>query len=599
MELNAGPGKPPGSTAASWLQTDIRIVPNGDISLRWLTTFLMLVFPTAVLFVNRADSYTFWLLVLVGIWVWLRHGARPFLDRWSKLLLLAFALFFGITVLAYLFGLQTQDGFRFLGRYSRFLFLAPVYLAFRRYPPTAKTVFLGLALGALSGGVVSVWHFLQVHHFIRMEAATDLSIIFGDLATTMVLCTVAGFGLMAASRRSWSVPLLILCVAGGVAATLLSGTRGAWIPLFLLPLVLMTPMGGFLKRRYLFVIVLVLVAVFSSLYSIGQSGTQERITDAVQYLRRYPVALAAATADNDGGSMRPHCDGGAAFLGAWLNAAYIPKNIQAGVLPINGNRIQGIPDCRGDYALLLQNIESNVPSTAAFQRVPAGAHGQQLSAVLVRGTGSVGFAGARESGVSFRSDDFHRVVFSSHQDLGQAINVEVAAHRSLELVPMDGYFGEYSMSIANNSIGMRLEMWRAAWHLFLQHPFLGIGTGAYQSGTRGLILAGEIAPFAGAFDHPHNDYFNALASFGIVGFLLLLSVLLLPAWFFVRAAYGGKHTVYALGLAGLFTVIGFAIYAITDVVFLHNMMIIWYVTYVALFVALIQAQAEKHNNGTA
>ncbi|MGH8379116.1 MAG: hypothetical protein ACRER7_09170, partial [Gammaproteobacteria bacterium] len=144
----------------------IRMISNADIPLRWFTSLLMLVFPTAVLFVNRADSYSFWLLVLVGIWVWIRHGARPFLDRWSGALLLAFAVFFGVTVLAYLCGLQTQDGFRFLGRYLRFLFIVPVYLAFWRYPPTAKTVFIGLALGALAGGVVSVWHFLHVHYVV-------------------------------------------------------------------------------------------------------------------------------------------------------------------------------------------------------------------------------------------------------------------------------------------------------------------------------------------------------------------------------------------------------------------------------------------------
>lgn len=570
---------------------------RGDIPLRWFTTLLMLVFPTAVLFVNRADSYSFWLLVLIGIWVWIRHGARPFLDRWSGALLLAFALFFGVTVLAYLCGFQTQDGFRFLGRYLRFLFIAPVYLAFRRYPPTAKTIFIGLAVGAFAGGVGSVWHFLHAHYVVLMEFATDLHIIFGDLATTMVLCIVAGFGLMATSRRNWSVPLLILCQASGVVATLLSGARGAWIPLLLLPLVLMTPIGGFLKRSYLFAIVLVLVAVFSSIYSIGRSGTQDRIADAIRNLREYPLAL--STAESDQGAVRLHCDNNITFLSAWLNAAYVPKNLKARVVRISGDGMHGVPGCDGGYALSLQNIGNDGLSTVVFQRVPAANLAQQLSAVLVRGTGTVGFGGDKETGVSFNTRNFRRVVFSARHSSGQAINVGVEAHQSLELVPVDGYFGEYSMSIANNAVGTRLEMWRAAWLLFLRHPLLGIGTGAYQPDTRSLITADEIAPFAGDYDHPHNDYLNALASFGIVGFLLLVTVFVMPAWFFMRAVNRGGRVVHALGLAGLFTVIGFAIYALTDVIFSHNMMIIWYVIYVALFFALIQTQTEKQNNGGA
>jgi O-antigen ligase len=598
VELNAGSQTATSPTQASKLKTDICVVPKWDIPLRWLTTLLMLVFPTAVLLVNRADSYTFWLLVLIGIWVWLRHGARPFLDRWSKALLLAFALFFGITVLAYLFGVQTQDGFRFLGRYLRFLFIAPVYLALRRYPPTAKTMFLGLALGALAGGVVSVWHFLHVHHFIRMEAATDLSIIFGDLATTMVLCTVAGFGLMAASRRIWSAPLLILCVAGGVAATLLSGTRGAWIPLLLLPLVLMTPMGRFLKRRYLFAIVLVLVVVFSSLYAIGRSGTRHRITDAMHYLGDYMVALTTADTGDDRGSASLHCDDNASFLHRWLSAAYLPGNLEAKVQSNREKIPNSASNCAGGYAILLHNVSGKGMATAVFHRVPPEHSGQQNSTLLVRGVGSAAFAGAHDSAVAFSSPDLRRVVFSAHPDSGELVNVAVAAHQSVEVVPMDGYFGEYSMSIANNPVGQRFELWRAAWYLFWKHPFLGIGTGAYQPGTERLIQAGTIASFAGEYDHPHNDYFNALASFGMVGFLLLLGVFILPAIFFVRTAHSGERAVHALGLAGLFTVIGFATYGLTDVVFSHNMMIIWYVVYVALFFAVIQAQTEKQNIGS-
>ncbi|HKU17858.1 MAG TPA: O-antigen ligase family protein, partial [Candidatus Saccharimonadales bacterium] len=490
-------------------------------------------------------------------------------------------------------GFQTQDGFRFLGRYLRFLFIAPVYLAFRRYPPTAKTVFIGLAVGAFAGGVGSVWHFLRIHPDVRMEAATDLSIIFGDLSTTMVLYTIAGFGLMAASRRSWAMPSLLLSVAGGVAATLLSGTRGAWIPLLLLPLVLMSPIGRFLKRRYLFAVVVVLVAVFSSIYSIERSGVQERISDVWINIQGYSLALDAAKFPNDGNSVYPHCDDTATFLRAWLNAAYIPQNLEASVIRTDAEGPKNISGCGGGYAVLLQNIRGAGLATAAFDRVPTNREAKQFSSLLIRGMGVVTFAGAREPGVSFDFPDFHRVLFSTRNTSGKAVNVGVAAHQYVEFVPLDGYFGEYSMSIANNSVGQRLELWRAAWRLFLRHPLLGIGTGAYEPGTESLIASDEIAPFAGEYDHPHNDYLNALASFGIVGFLLLLIVLVLPIWLFLRAAQSGDHTVQALGLAGLFTVIGFAIYALTDVVFLHNMMVIWYVVYIALFYALLDAHASK------
>ncbi|MGA9853564.1 MAG: O-antigen ligase family protein [Gammaproteobacteria bacterium] len=571
-----------------------------DIPLRWLTTFLMLVFPAATLFVNRGDSYTLGLLSLIGVWVWIRDGARPWLDRHSGTLWFVCTLFFAVAVLSYIFGLQTEDGFHFLGRYLRFLFIAPAYLAFRRYPPTAKTAFTGLALGALVSGVLAMLLFMHAHTPIRVQATTELSIIFGDLATTMVLCTVAGFGLMAASRRVWSVPLLILCLAGGVAATLLSGTRGAWIPLLLLPLALMTPLSGFLKRRYIFAIVLVLVAVFSSFYFMARSGTQIRLTDVRNSVRNYFVALHHMNTPIGGFDGRSICKNDEEFLKAWVQSGrsvWGSPEVEVVADPHLGH----IAGCTADYAVRLHNHSADQVTQYIFPRLPDPSASEQHTKLLVRGEGKVIFLEGKEVG-RISTSTYQYIALSDYKVPGQTvmvyITVFVSPDKTVWLVPLDSYFGEYSLSIANTSLGGRFEMWRSAWHLFLDHPLLGVGTGAFQENTLQLVHARVIAPFAGIYDHPHNDYLNALSSCGIIGFTALLALLLLPAWFFIRAVHSAERVTHALGLAGALTVAGFAIYALTDTVFLHSMMITWYVIYLALFYALIQTQAKKENGET-
>lgn len=570
---------------------------RGDVPLRWFTTLLMLVFPTAVLFVNRADSYSFWLLVLIGIWVWIRHGARPFLDRWSGALLLAFALFFGVTVLAYLCGFQTQDGFRFLGRYLRFLFIAPVLLTFRRYPPTAKTVFIGLALGALVGGTGSIWHFLHVHYVKLMEAATDLHIIFGDLATTMVLCTVAGFGLMAASRRNWAVPMLVLSVAGGVAATLLSGARGAWIPLLLLLPALMTSLGNYLKSRYILGFLVVLVVVCSSFYLAIGKDSRQRITGMGRNIYDYFAVLHYVHKRKDGAGYKVGCMTDPGIMKAWLAAGYIPFGALDDRVEPDQTLTQETP-CAGDDVISLHNssIKQDIQGVPyiVLPRYPGAPATVQKTKIWVRGTGFASLDFRGDAVVKFDSTRYRLIYVSAANDTtGTSLNIGLSPGKTLWFVPVEGYAGEYAYPLADTSVGQRLAMWRAAWMLFLSHPLLGVGTGAYQPSTDRLIAEGKIMPTIASYDHPHNDYLNALASAGIVGFLVLLAVLLLPAWFFIRAVCSGDRVTHALGLGGLFTVIGFAIYALTDVVFLHNMMIIWYVVYVALFYALIQAGIEK------
>ncbi|HVA55854.1 MAG TPA: O-antigen ligase family protein [Gammaproteobacteria bacterium] len=572
------------------------ISARSDRFLRVIVTLLVLAFPAVVLFVNHGDSYTLGLLMLVGIWVWLRDGARVWMNKDSAALWLAFVMLFAVAVLAYVTGLQTDSGFHFLGRYLRFLLIVPVYLAFRRYPPTAKTVFIGLALGALTAGVLASLEFLHAHGPIRVTAQTDLSIIFGDLTTTMVLCTVAGFGLMAASRRRWSVPLLILCIAGGVAATLLSGTRGAWLPLLLLIPALATPAGGFLKHRYVFAILIAIIAVFSSSYFVTRTDTQVRLKDAVRNTVDYFIALHSLDAVNAGALSRMHCDNQKIFLDAWLKfrAADDESGLRAGVAddPLLGKA--GI--CQGQYAIKLYNPGSVRWRRYIFPRMRSYQAGRYPIKLLVRGEGIFIFGKEKQAQMRIATQDYKQIVLKTGNWPGILIIVYVPPKQALWLVPLGGYFGEYSLSIAETSVGKRFEMWRAAWQLFLQHPFLGVGTGAYQAKTNELIHIGQVAPFIGVYDHPHNDYLDALSSRGILGFATLLAVLLIPAGRCLRATRSPERARHAIGLAGVLTVTSFAIYALTDTIFLHSIMITWYVIYMALFYARLDANAAPYTN---
>ena len=104
---------------------------------------------------------------------------------------------------------------------------------------------------------------------------------------------------------------------------------------------------------------------------------------------------------------------------------------------------------------------------------------------------------------------------------------------------------------------------------------------------------GLIAPAAAQYDHPHSDYFDALSSRGVVGLAALLALFLVPAAYFLRAVKNSENTSHAVGLAGLLLVCGFAIFGLTDTVFIHSMNISWYVIYVALFMALLRPGSAK------
>jgi len=63
----------------------------------------------------------------------------------------------------------------------------------------------------------------------------------------------------------------------------------------------------------------------------------------------------------------------------------------------------------------------------------------------------------------------------------------------------------------------RLHIWRVGLDMFLQHPILGAGAGAYQTSVRGLEIV-----------YPHNVFLEAGAELGIVGLMLVLFLIVIP-----------------------------------------------------------------------
>lgn len=71
------------------------------------------------------------------------------------------------------------------------------------------------------------------------------------------------------------------------------------------------------------------------------------------------------------------------------------------------------------------------------------------------------------------------------------------------------------------SLSDRFDMWRSAWDMFLEHPFLGAGLGTFALRYPALRAFTETSS-TGFF--AHNDYLQLLAELGILGFV---------AWFVV------------------------------------------------------------------
>lgn len=83
----------------------------------------------------------------------------------------------------------------------------------------------------------------------------------------------------------------------------------------------------------------------------------------------------------------------------------------------------------------------------------------------------------------------------------------------------------------------RLKVWDKTWHLFADHPVVGVGAGSWQF----LYLQdgwGDLAYLNDSlttFQRPHNDFLWVASELGSVGFLIWISIFLIPI--FIGARY--------------------------------------------------------------
>jgi putative inorganic carbon (HCO3(-)) transporter len=120
---------------------------------------------------------------------------------------------------------------------------------------------------------------------------------------------------------------------------------------------------------------------------------------------------------------------------------------------------------------------------------------------------------------------------------------------------------------ANYAIVERKAHWQAAWNMFDDHPWLGVGIGNYAV----VYPAYALPRWDDPLGHAHNYYLNVLAESGIVGmgaYLVLWGAIFWTSWRAVRSTRG-----WTQGLAaGAFGVlVALSIHNLFDNLFVHSM----------------------------
>lgn len=352
-------------------------------------------------------------------------------DKWLIAIVAGYSLLFMAQLM------WTGEDIKTYDRPSRFLFALPVLFFVLAYPPKLSWLWSGLVVGSVLTGSWALWQKLVLEEY-RATGYTYV-IQFGNISMLFGLLCLAGLGWAAVQphARRWLAFLLVGALFG-VLGSLLSGTRGGWIGLPFIFLVLYRAYGNLFSARLRLCLVTIILALAIVVYAVPQTGIQSRVNEGITDVKMYISGQEKAT-----------------------------------------------------------------------------------------------------------------------------------------------------------SLGARFEMWRGALTLIAEKPLTGWGWDGYAIGMQALVDKGEVIQFA-ADNHAHNEYLDNFARRGILGFLTLLALYLIPLRLFARRLKSDNLELRALATAGAILPVAFMDFGLSQVFFGHNSGVMVYPFWLAVLWGTLRAyESEK------
>lgn len=158
-------------------------------------------------------------------------------------------------------------------------------------------------------------------------------------------------------------------------------------------------------------------------------------------------------------------------------------------------------------------------------------------------------------------------------------------HNRLWMIYSD--LANFSAGNADTSIGIRFQLWRAAIHLFGEHPLLGVGADGFGRAMDELAASGFLTPLAAVYGKAevHSELLAQTVRFGILGLGFILALYFVPFYLFAKALRTADRARKVAATMGMSVTLGFFIFGLTVETFDLKMTAAFYSLTVAVLLA--------------
>lgn len=261
-----------------------RITPAPHLATIYCATAIFL-FAFLALIIPSGYSLGAVLLLIGGVYAYTQNRHQP-IDTRTLVLLCTLALFSAEGIANILWhGLESRN----YDKVIRFALAIPAFYLIKWAKPQLEWAWAGLACGSLGASATAFFEKFIVG--IDRPNGFTHPIQFGNLSMLMGMFCLAGLGWAAGlhhhKKRHLFLALLGLGALGGLMGSLLSGSRGGWIGLPLVLLVLFKAYHGFFTLRTKIIAITLVFLGAISLFYTPQIPVKDRITAALSDVTQY------------------------------------------------------------------------------------------------------------------------------------------------------------------------------------------------------------------------------------------------------------------------------------------------------------------------
>lgn len=152
------------------------------------------------------------------------------------------------------------------------------------------------------------------------------------------------------------------------------------------------------------------------------------------------------------------------------------------------------------------------------------------------------------------------------------------------------YFEE---SNKDTSLGARFDMWENALIAIKEAPIFGHGSEGYNQFRDQQVSSGQMAKTTLGFKSLHNQYLESWVKRGVIGFIGLILVILIPLFFFIKNLNTENLEIKCITILGVTHIISHLFFFTSQSFLAHNSGNIFYFFTCLIFYCLIKRKKLK------